>query len=154
MNLPDEIAQSVAPVFEVLRLEEAMPCLTGTSPKHTELVQKVVSDPVLAERPALVSALWLYVDDLDRSHKVSQDLPDVTGSYWHFIMHRREGDFPNARYWAHRAGAHPLLKTHPEFSPLRFVDEVQAAHGTNPDVLLKRQRDEWAALFAWCAARR
>ena len=50
-------------------------------------------------RPGLVAGIWLYVDDLDRSHTISQSLDTVEGSLWHAIMHRRESDFSNSKYW-------------------------------------------------------
>ena len=31
----------------------------------------------------------------------------ATGSFWHAIMHRREGDFINSKYWYARYRGHP-----------------------------------------------
>lgn len=109
----------------------------------------ILRDPAVSGNPPLAAALWLYVDDLDRSHSVSQGIEDETGSYWHGIMHRREGDFNNSRYWMRRAAAHPLMDS---LDSLGLVDEVEAASGSDPD-LAARQRQEWLALFEWCAAR-
>jgi hypothetical protein len=46
-----------------------------------------------------LSGLWLWHNDLDRSHQISQDIHTAAGSAWHGLMHRREGDFWNANYW-------------------------------------------------------
>lgn len=55
------------------------------------------------------AALWLLAGDLNRSHNVSQTLETREGSYWHGVMHRREGDFWNAKYWFRRVGNHPVF---------------------------------------------
>lgn len=60
--------------------------------------------------PAAVAGLWLLAGELDRSHDISQNLDSATGSYWHGIMHRREGDFTNAKYWMRRAAGHPAIE--------------------------------------------
>lgn len=56
------------------------------------------------------AALWLVVGELDRSHDVSQKDGSAEGSYWHGIMHRREGDFSNAKYWFQRVGTHDVFE--------------------------------------------
>ena len=58
---------------------------------------------------AIKSGLLLWNDALDESHTISQGLMDQTGSYWHGIMHRREPDYPNAKYWFGRVGTHPIF---------------------------------------------
>jgi hypothetical protein len=58
---------------------------------------------------ACISGLWLYHDFLDESHTISQDLDGWMGSYWHGIMHRREPDASNAKYWFRRIGSPPVL---------------------------------------------
>lgn len=152
MNLPAEIASACAPLFDTLPLEQAMPRLVGSHPHHAELVEQALAHPALADRPELASALWLYVDDLDRSHTISQGILDTTGSYWHGIMHRREGDFSNGHYWMRRAAGHPLLKSQPDLDPDGLIDQVAAAKGQDTPALVERQRREWSTLFAWCAS--
>src|SRR5687767_337865 len=51
-------------------------------------------------RPALVRAgLYYAVDALSEAHALFQEAHDDLGAYWHGMMHRREADFDNARYW-------------------------------------------------------
>src|SRR5689334_9801012 len=69
--------------------EEARLALAGLS------AQNVLSVPVPSSRDdaaAMLSALWLWHDYLDESHTLSQKIESDTGSFWHAIMHRREGD--------------------------------------------------------------
>ena len=77
-----------------------------------EVSQKI--DRFLAEsnlpaaiHPSIRSAGLLWHDYLDESHTISQNLPGADGSFLHGIMHRREPDYPNAKYWFHRVGKHP-----------------------------------------------
>ena len=58
---------------------------------------------------AIKSGLLLWNDALDESHNISQGLGNQTGSYWHGIMHRREPDYSNSKYWFGRVGTHPIF---------------------------------------------
>lgn len=60
--------------------------------------------------PLVLSGLWLLAGDLDRSHTISQNDSSQEGSFWHGIMHRREGDYSNAAYWFNRVGSHPVSR--------------------------------------------
>ena len=57
---------------------------------------------------ACCAAIWLRFDFLDKSHQISQSLDTPEGSFWHGVMHRREPDFANAKYWFRRVGQHEL----------------------------------------------
>ena len=89
----------------------------GNTDAYAQLKQ-LTQDNVLSKKPsnldeaaALLSGLWLWHDCLDESHKVSQQLQTSSGSFWHAIMHRREGDFSNSQYWYARCQNHPALPT-------------------------------------------
>jgi hypothetical protein len=58
---------------------------------------------------AVKSGLLLWNDDLNGCHTIAQELPDEIGGYLHGIMHRREPDYPNAKYWFRKVGRHPLF---------------------------------------------
>lgn len=150
LQLPPAIAAACAPLFEALPLEQAMPHLTGSDPTHLEILEEVLNDPALSGRPELAAALFLYVSDLDRSHTLSQGVTNTTGSYWHGIMHRREGDFSNSHYWMRMAAGHPLRTARPDLDPDAFIDQVAEARGADMPELVARQREEWQALFEWC----
>lgn len=128
---------------------------------------------------ACQSALWLHHDFLDESHAISQQLDTVEGSYWHGIMHRREPDYANAKYWFRRVGQHPIgpelaaaaqtlveaspadqaaefLLAQTEWDHFRFVDLCQAAAaGRSAAEMLCRsiQQREWELLFDYCYRR-
>lgn len=68
---------------------------------HTRVVRSDMADACLA-------GLWLHHDDLDASHTISQGIANASGSYWHGIMHRREPDYGNAKYWFRKVGQHPV----------------------------------------------
>jgi len=73
---------------------------------HAAIVGQAPADATMAD--ACLAGLWLWHGFLDESHRLSQEIHTPTGSYWHGIMHRREGDFDNAKYWFRRAGSHPV----------------------------------------------
>jgi hypothetical protein len=153
LDLPSDVLQALQPLFDVLPLDKAMPELVPIRPTWEaayEVADRISQDPALRV-PALQAGLWLYADDLHRSHEISQGMSDSTGAMWHAIMHRREGDFSNSRYWLRQAGAHPAFGSLEEYDTHRFWSAVESAHEHNPPELIDLQRQEWLALFRWCA---
>lgn len=103
-----------------------------------------------------LSGFWLIAGDIDRSHSISQDLGSTEGSFLHGIMHRREGDFGNAKYWFRRVGSHPLFNqidqlTDGHYSdPFDFVDQCQqATQHDQIDQCVRSQWTEWQALMVY-----
>lgn len=89
-------------------------------------------------RPISKAALYLWNDDLNQAHLLAQEIESATGSLIHAIMHRRQADFSNSKYWFRQVGAHPVfINLVHEFSgwdPVSFVDRCQqvAADLTSP----------------------
>jgi hypothetical protein len=115
-----------------------------------------IADRNMAE--CCLAGLWLVHDFLDESHTISQGVERPTGAFWHGVMHRREGDFSNAKYWFRRVGNHEVIaelgECVPElggaFDPLAFVDACQAAirsGGKNADFCRRVHQAEWELLF-------
>ncbi len=95
--------------------------------------------------------------DLDRSHTISQEIKDAEGSFWHGIMHRREGDFWNAKYWMRSLRHHAVARQLAELSsayidPEHFIDACEKAirSGKNQEELRLIQWQEWQLLFVHC----
>ncbi|MFO0901699.1 MAG: hypothetical protein U0939_01795 [Pirellulales bacterium] len=109
-----------------------------------------------------LSALWLLYDFLDESHTLSQDIHTSTGSFWHGIMHRREPDAWNSKYWFRQVGRHPVIDQLARTAPTlgynytdaaAFVDFCESVRGTNtPQEQTARaiQQLEWRLLFDYC----
>ncbi len=120
--------------------------------------------------PDMVAAcgagLWLAFDFLDESHAISQDLHTTEGSFWHAILHRREPDAWNSKYWWRRVGKHPVFASlegeaakfgWKTWDAEAFVDACERERGTGSErefLLREVQMAEWRELFAWCWNRR
>ncbi len=114
-----------------------------------------LEDTVSDDAIALCNAgLWLLAGDLDRSHTISQDLDSAEGSFWHGIMHRREGDFGNAKYWFRKVGEHEVF-AQLGIDPCEFVDSCQRAVrvGSDRERCEQLQWLEWQYLMAASLAR-
>ncbi len=91
---------------------------------------------------ALFAGLCLLADDLERSHEISQDISTPTGSYWHGIMHRREPDYGNAKYWFHRVGRHPVYDDVSSSARELAAEQAGALAGVEDEAALLRS-DTW-----------
>ena len=113
------------------------------------------------------AGLWLLHDFWNEAHAIAQDLDTPEGAYWHAILHRREPDSFNAKYWLRRVGDHRI---HHELSGFAadfgvqgngwdhwygetFVDLCDEHRGRRDDAetgLRQLQLAEWQFLFHFC----
>jgi hypothetical protein len=177
-----DVLPEIKPLLGDERLNELGPGSPNLAikPLLLELARKL---PTLAKEresaSACLAGLWLYHDFFDESHAISQDLDTPEGSYWHGILHRREPDFGNAKYWFRRVPGHAIfatlctraaeltqeakVPTGSEFlvgqrawDPFAFIDLCEkASHG--PELLTQLcrriQQCEWELLFQHCHER-
>ncbi len=151
---------------------EAKKLLSSTTPK--QLLSGLLRSEDDAN--AMLAGLWLWHDWLDESHHISQSLESPTGSFWHAIMHRREGDFSNSKYWYARCQNHPILQQMANnatqilhslpadkaylrlmsggWNPNAFVDLIESVEEDekNPKhaTAISLQQLEWRLLFDHC----
>ena len=165
-------------IDRILREEKLLEKLVPAEPLDYDLLFKLraaddttISGQRSIGKPQMFSlvrgGLFYALDAIDEAHKIFQDSPGDLGSYWHGMMHRREGDFDNARYWFRRAGVLPFfdalhsaaseysadMARQTNWDPYLFTGECERArHGAEESLkeLSQLQRVEFEVLFDYC----
>ena len=115
-----EYSSTIATIVQKLETRDPLPPLAPSEEWDSQLSNRIsdlslemlfdgqsIEDSTMGS--AVQSGLLIWNDALDASHTISQDIESKTGSYWHGIMHRREPDYSNAKYWFGRVGVHPIF---------------------------------------------
>jgi hypothetical protein len=177
--------QNYGPVFAELLQERRLMPLGPGSPNSAvrPRLEQVTVEKAFAHSnvrngdmaACCLAGLWLYHDFLDESHRISQEIDTTSGSYWHGIMHRREPDYGNSKYWFRRVGNHPVfsslgqaaaeiaaeankpattvLKYQSSWDPFSFIDLIEASEADRDGcggVCQQVQQREWELLFDHC----
>ncbi len=156
---------AIAEVIEKLETGNPVPTLVPQEAWNTELTDALESaslDELFQGESlknstfgdAIKSGLLLWNDALDESHNISQGLSNQTGSYWHGIMHRREPDYSNAKYWFGRVGTHPIFPQIRERA-LAILSEVSSPSDALAYIAQTIEAEEnWDAyqFIDWCQA--
>jgi len=186
----EQLPQNLAPIVtEILKLDpsayRSLVAPQRGNERAREMLEGLLPESLLQPGPpnsradpqAMLAGLWLWHDWLHESHVISQGMATPTGSFWHAIMHRREGVFSNSKYWYARVGAHPVLDTLGQqaasiahsfpadnsvlriiaqgWKPAAWVELVQSVHQSPSDprhaLAVRLQQLEWKLLFDYCA---
>jgi len=117
---------------------------------------------------ACLAGLYLHYDLLEEAHRISQSIETASGSFWHGIMHRREGDYWNSKYWFRQVGDHPVFVplnnlarqidrdqrlSDELWNPHNYIDLCKSTLGSGSDLeefCKQVQQLEWQLLFDFC----
>ena len=156
---------AIAEAIEKLEAGNPLPTLVPQKAWNSELTDALESASVdelfdgeslknMTFGEAIKSGLLLWNDALDESHNISQGLENQTGSYWHGIMHRREPDYSNSKYWFGRVGTHPIFPELRERA-LELFKETQNPSDALADIgQTIAAQENWDAyqFIDWCQA--
>lgn len=156
---------AIAEAIEKLEAGNPLPTLVPQKAWNSELTDALESASLdelfegeslknMTFAEAIKSGLLLWNDALDESHNISQELGNQTGSYWHGIMHRREPDYSNSKYWFGRVGTHPIFPALRERA-LELFEGTQSPSDALTDIgQTIAAQEEWDAyqFIDWCQA--
>lgn len=134
---------------DFLLARDPLPLLVPSQVYNAALTQEIEA----TEAPDLVKiGLHLLNDDLAASHALSQRHEGKPlADYWHAVIHRREGDYGNSRYWFGRVGRAPILAEvyGPDAgAPAAFVERCRAVGRGHDAASEQFQQGEMARLLA------
>ncbi|KAL1413333.1 hypothetical protein Q8F55_001092 [Vanrija albida] len=128
-------------IVERLLARKPLPPLEPKAAWDAELAAAIAG---LDEHRFVIAALHLANDDVASCHRIAQASEgDATADLLHATLHRREGDYWNAKYWYART-QHALARA----DAAAFVDACEAAKGSDGK-LEQRQWDELLELVRW-----
>jgi hypothetical protein len=107
-------------------------------------MDKILENPQLDRRYCALArgAILLWHDHFEPAHEFAQEIENADGSLLHGIIHRREPDFSNARYWFRRVGT-----THPSFDCVAGKVKI-GMMGLGADLIARQimPNDKWHPL--------
>ncbi len=160
-----EYSSTIVGIVKKLEARDPLPPLAPSAEWDSELTHRIeslsletlfdgqsVKDSTMGD--AVQSGLLLWNDALDASHTISQGLESRTGSYWHGIMHRREPDYSNAKYWFRRVGVHPTFPVLRERALALLQSGSTESDSLADYVEAIEKRENWDAFrfVDWCQA--
>ncbi|BFZ65406.1 hypothetical protein YB2330_006572 [Saitoella coloradoensis] len=142
----------------------SLPPLCPTAVFDASLTPEIAQLP--KKQNTFKSGLHVWNDNIHEAHEIAQSMDgEISADYWHAVLHRREKDFWNSKWWLSRM-SHPVListwdPTGNSLSTARreaktFVDRVERfvmssdADKDEKDELEKKQAEEMTALLEYC----
>jgi hypothetical protein len=137
--------------FEHLLLAGGLPEL-GPGPRanvlpHAALDESLCQLLTRSDLPSLNQELiraliLLWHDRMDAAHAIAQSIEDADGNFLHGILHRREPDYTNAKYWFRRVGEHVC---YPEIARrTASLLETKGAHDVGARLVVNGKWDAFA----------
>ena len=140
---------------------------------NEELFGRAIEESDMAQ--AARAGLILEAGGWNDAHRIVQELDTPEAQYWHGIVHRREPDSSNAKYWFRSVGNHPVMDQlvrilsesvgpdkvffqrfieNGKWNPFKYVDACMASHESGGNerlpLLLDIQQKEFTALLDYC----
>ena len=113
-------------LLATLTQRDPFPLLVPESVWDNSLTAKIDE---LTAAPLIKAGLHLLNDDIHNCHIIAQEHENSDGNYWHAILHRREPDYWNSKYWYNRVGNHPVIQQMKNeevgWDPFDFVDQCE-----------------------------
>ena len=116
-------------------LDNLLATLTQRDPSPPLVTEKVWDKSLIAKIDKLTAAplakagLHLLNDDIHNCHIIAQEHENPDSNYWHAILHRREPDYWNSKYWYKRVDNHPVIQQMKNeevgWDPFEFVDQCE-----------------------------
>lgn len=123
-------------VRELLHFDLAMPLGAGKPQMaHRDALRRLAPEELFGSGPlqrrdlaaVCLALLWLRFDFLDEAHKIVQEIETPAGSFGHAIVHRREGDYANSKYWLRQASEQAIFP-----ALAQFCGEVSSPEFASP----------------------
>jgi len=113
-------------LLATLTQRDPFPLLVPESVWDNSLTAKIDK---LTAAPLIKAGLHLLNDDIHNCHIIAQEHENSDGNYWHAILHRREPDYWNSKYWYRRVDNHPVIQQMKNeevgWDPFNFVDQCE-----------------------------